>query len=150
MSETGGSKRSSGMKSVWLVTAASLAAILLPTTSSSAQEFSGEMHFRNGPSAPAGPFVMRRSFPRAIGPVLGCDGRNGRRHDGRRHVADGGCAAFAGGFGYFDQDIIRCWDPDCFNDWWNVRPDRAYPRWIFHNQNCTPDRMWWSGSGWHC
>jgi hypothetical protein len=150
MSETGGSNRSSGMKSVWLVTAASLAAILLPTTSSPAQEFSGGAHFRPDPSAPAGPFVMRRSFRRATGPVLGCDGRIGRGHDGRRHVADGGCAAFAAGFGYFDQDINRSWDPDSFNDWWNDRPDRAYPRWIFHNHNCTPDRMWWSGSGWHC
>lgn len=44
----------------------------------------------------------------------------------------------------------RGWDPDSFNDWWHDRPDRAYPRWVQHNQNCTPDRMWWSGSGWHC
>ena len=44
----------------------------------------------------------------------------------------------------------RGWDSDSFNDWWHDRPDRAYPRWVQHNQNCTPDRMWWSGSGWHC
>jgi hypothetical protein len=44
----------------------------------------------------------------------------------------------------------RSWDPDSYNDWWHDRPDRAYPRWVQHNENCTPDRMWWSGSGWHC
>lgn len=44
----------------------------------------------------------------------------------------------------------QSWRSDSFNDWWHDRPDRAYPRWIQHNQNCTVDRMWWSGSGWHC
>jgi|SRR3954451_2548327 hypothetical protein len=43
----------------------------------------------------------------------------------------------------------RSWAPDSYNDWWHDRPDRAYPRWIQHNENCSPDRMWWSGS-WHC
>lgn len=47
---------------------------------------------------------------------------------------------------YDDRD----WSPESGNDWWNDRPDRAFPRWVRHNQNCTPDRMWWSGSGWHC
>lgn len=42
------------------------------------------------------------------------------------------------------------WAPDTGNDWWHDRPDRAFPRWVRHNENCTPDRMWWSGSGWHC
>ncbi|HEX5238532.1 MAG TPA: hypothetical protein VFW39_08725 [Sphingomicrobium sp.] len=138
------------MKSVLLVATASIAAILIPAAPSAAQEFTGGSHFRNGPSAPPGLFVMHRSFPRAFGSAFGCDGRDSRHRDGRRHVAAVDCAAFGGGFGYFDQDINRSWDPDSFNDWWNDRPDRAYPRWIYHNQNCTPDRMWWSGSGWHC
>src|ERR1044071_686488 len=43
----------------------------------------------------------------------------------------------------------RSWDPDSYNDWWHDRPDRAFPRWVQHNEDCTPDRMWWSGSGWH-
>ena len=44
----------------------------------------------------------------------------------------------------------QSWRSDSYNDWWHDRPDRAYPRWVQHNQNCTVDRMWWSGSGWHC
>jgi hypothetical protein len=45
------------------------------------------------------------------------------------------------------------WRADGGNDWWNDRPDRAYPRWVQEQQargTCDPDRMWWSGSGWHC
>lgn len=44
----------------------------------------------------------------------------------------------------------RSWLPGSYNDWWHDRPDRAYPRWVQHNRNCEPDRMWWSGKGWHC
>lgn len=138
------------MKSVLLVAAASVAAVIFPAASSSAQEFNSGSMVRNGPSAPPGPFVMRPSFPGAFGSVVGCDGRDRRHRNGRRNIALSECAAFPAGLGYFDQDINRSWDPDSFNDWWNDRPDRAYPRWIYHNQNCTPDRMWWSGSGWHC
>ena len=137
------------MKSVLIVTAATIAASLLPATSSSAQEFNGGAHFGNGRNAPSERFAMRQPFQGPFGSAF-CDGRDGRHRDGRRSVAAADCSAFAAGFGYFDQDINRSWDPDSFNDWWNDRPDRAYPRWIYHNQNCTPDRMWWSGSGWHC
>jgi hypothetical protein len=53
---------------------------------------------------------------------------------------------------YYDAnyDINRSWEPDSFNDWWHDRPDRAYPRWVWHNHDCTEDRMWWSGAGWRC
>ena len=47
----------------------------------------------------------------------------------------------------------RSWGPDSYNDWWNDRPDRAYPRWVQEQHmrgTCSADRMWWSGSGWHC
>lgn len=47
----------------------------------------------------------------------------------------------------------RSWAPDSYNDWWNDRPDRAYPRWVQEQHKrgtCSADRMWWSGSGWHC
>jgi hypothetical protein len=50
---------------------------------------------------------------------------------------------------YDDRD----WAPESGNDWWNDRPDRAYPRWVQEQKMqgaCDPDRMWWSGSGWHC
>lgn len=49
-----------------------------------------------------------------------------------------------------DYDIDRSWDEDSFNDWWHDRPDRAYPRWVWHNRGCSEDRMWWSGAGWRC
>ena len=57
-----------------------------------------------------------------------------------------------GAWGYYegDYDANRAFDPDKWNDWWHDRPDRSFPRWVQNNQNCTPDRMWWSGSGWHC
>lgn len=42
----------------------------------------------------------------------------------------------------------RSWEPDSYNDWWHDRPDRAYPRWMSHNQDC--ERLWWSGGGWRC
>lgn len=50
---------------------------------------------------------------------------------------------------YDDRD----WAPESANDWWHDRPDRAFPRWVLEQQargTCDPDRMWWSGSGWHC
>lgn len=53
---------------------------------------------------------------------------------------------------YYDAnyDINRSWNSDSFNDWWHDRPDRAYPRWVWHNHDCTEDRMFWSGAGWRC
>jgi hypothetical protein len=56
----------------------------------------------------------------------------------------------AWGFYYGDYDANRAFAPDKYNDWWHDRPDRAFPRWVQNNQNCAPDRMWWSGNGWHC
>jgi hypothetical protein len=50
---------------------------------------------------------------------------------------------------YDDRD----WAPESANDWWHDRPDRAYPRWVQDQHargTCDPDRIWWSGSGWHC
>ena len=74
----------------------------------------------------------------------------------RRHIHVRG-PMFAGAFGYepgyydyCDYDANRSFDPDKWNDWWNERPEHAFPRWVWHNQNCTEDRMWWSGAGWRC
>ena len=44
---------------------------------------------------------------------------------------------------YGDFDGNRGFDPDKWNDWWHDRPDRAYPRWMTHNQDCA--RRWYSG-----
>jgi hypothetical protein len=57
-----------------------------------------------------------------------------------------------GAWGYYegDYDGNRQFDEHKWNDWWHDRPDRSFPRWVQTNQNCAPERMWWSGSGWHC
>lgn len=71
----------------------------------------------------------------------------------RRHVHRGGYAlgGYAGGYyDYGDFDGNRDFDPDKWNDWWHERPERAFPRWVWRNQDCTEDRMWWSGTGWRC
>jgi hypothetical protein len=81
---------------------------------------------------------------------LGCDSRR-RGHDGKGHRRGGSsCTVFADSWGYPDPDFNRSWDADSYNDWWHDRPDRAFPRWVQHNEGCPADRMWWSGSGWHC
>ena len=85
----------------------------------------------------------------------------GRRdHDGRRdgsrdRRSRGDCVFVGGNLGYLDYgdyDANRSFNPNLWNDWWHDRPDRAYPRWVQEQRggNCTEDRMWWSGSGWHC
>jgi hypothetical protein len=69
----------------------------------------------------------------------------------RAAVSD--CGLFGAGWGYYDPEVNRSWDSDSYNDWWQDRPDRAYPRWVQEQQargTCDPDRVWWSGSGWHC
>lgn len=73
---------------------------------------------------------------------------DGIRHDRGRHgrnTADGGWWG-----GWYDPDFNRSWDSDSFNDWWHDRPDRAYPRWVQHNDGCDPDRMWQGGGIWRC
>lgn len=144
------------MNPVLLVAAASLAAVFVPSAPASAQAFTSGAQSANGPAAMQGSFAGRHTFDEAFHGArrhagFSCDGRDGRHHGGRDHRRDFGGCDFAGlGWGYYDQDINRSWDSDSFNDWWHDRPDRAYPRWVSHNEDCTPDRMWWSGSGWHC
>lgn len=70
------------------------------------------------------------------------------RHD--RGSADSVFVTYGGEWAEYNN---RGWDPDSYNDWWHDRPDRAYPRWVQESRQsgtCTPDRMWWSGAGWHC
>ena len=87
----------------------------------------------------------------------GMDGRHGARDGGftgrpaPRHKGRSSHAGFAYGYvGYSDVGTNDAFDPSQYNDWWHDRPDRAYPRWVWHNRDCTPDRMWWSGAGWRC
>ena len=81
------------------------------------------------------------------------DFRHGGRHFRHVHVGDGvgaGGFVYSGYDDYGDYDANRSFDPDKWNDWWHERPERAFPRWVWSNQNCTMDRMWYSGSGWRC
>jgi hypothetical protein len=54
---------------------------------------------------------------------------------------------FAAGYGYgaydgySEFDGNRSFDPDQWNDWWHERPDRAFPRWLSRNQDCS--RLWY-------
>ena len=101
------------------------------------------------PDAKSSHYVGARISPN----LGGCDMRDGRGRRDRGSRCDG----FADGWAYADGSWAlynnRGWEPDSYNDWWHDRPDRAYPRWVTEQRmrgTCEPDRMWWSGSGWHC
>jgi hypothetical protein len=102
--------------------------------------------------------IPNANSPDAIGgaalPRFGCLPAGDRHHRGR-HDARSGCDI--GGWVYDSSQWAlynnRSWEPDSYNDWWHDRPDRAFPRWVQEQRgrgSCDPDRMWWSGSGWHC
>jgi hypothetical protein len=100
------------------------------------------------------------SPPPEIGPGRYLPVRNGgrdRRSCGGehcRHVRVGDEVAIGYGYGaggyydYGDFDGNRSFSPDKWNDWWHERPERAFPRWMSHNQSC--ERIWWSGGRWRC
>jgi len=78
-------------------------------------------------------------------------------HRDGHFARDGGFHCNGDGWAYVDSQWAlynnRSWESDSYNDWWHDRPDRAYPRWVSEQRmrgTCEPDRMWWSGSGWHC
>jgi len=127
------------MRMLLLVTAAGLAAGAVPATAqdrSAMTRFSPEIGTRSGSSA----MVLR------IG--QGDDRDHGRR-DHRHHGRGGDVVVPWGWYGddwaYYNN---RSFSSDSYNDWWHDRPERAFPRWVQNNQSC--DRIWWSGSGWHC
>jgi hypothetical protein len=140
------------MRIVLLAAAGALAAIpVLPTASADARNLTGTG-------------IPNAKTPQAFGAqpsFVGVGSRHGRfrhgdrdRHNVRTHrgfdddaVVDGGIWSYGGEWALYNN---RSWEADSYNDWWHDRPDRAYPRWVQQNANCTPDRMWWSGSGWHC
>jgi hypothetical protein len=129
-----------------LTAAAILAALSFPSASAAADHSGGfGMH---GPRSPR--FVDGSPAARDFGR---CGDFRRDRHDGRRHRSDFACDGFAYADGEWALYNNRTFEPDSYNDWWNDRPDRAYPRWVQEQRmrgSCDPDRMWWSGSGWHC
>ncbi|HJU76975.1 MAG TPA: hypothetical protein VJ597_03480 [Sphingomicrobium sp.] len=146
------------MRVMLLAAAGSLAALAAGTGPAAAQQFaadgfSGGHHGRHG-----GGFIDGQRFDRDFTCGLrdrsnrdivdrrrGHHGRDGRRDRGRDHFCDGFLGYYGGAWAYYNN---RTWDPDSYNGWWHDRPDRAYPRWVQHNQNC--DRMWWGGGVWRC
>lgn len=150
------------MDRVLLAAAVSLAALTVPASPAAAQDFAAGSAFSNGPSAPSGPFVSSPSTgPRLFGDRHGftrdfaCGVRHRRDHGGdgdrRRRHRGVDCVVFAGPGYTQDFDGNRSFDPDRWNDWWHERPWRAYPRWVQEKrETCDPERMWWSGGGWHC
>ena len=73
-----------------------------------------------------------------------------RSHDFRncrgqhcRHIRVGDNFGYGGYNDYGDYDANRSFDPDKWNDWWNDRPERSFPRWLSRNQDCA--RQWYSG-----
>lgn len=113
--------------------------------------------------ASAGPHhAVGIGIPDAKSPaMMGAPGltRDQIRCPGVRQPRVGGrssCAFYGDGWPYADGEWAysnnRSWDSDSYNDWWHDRPDRAFPRWVQEQRGgpCQADRMWWSGSGWHC
>jgi hypothetical protein len=86
------------------------------------------------------------AFPRAVQLPPPGSPMMGRHHGGRHHR--GNDVIVDGWGGYYDPQNNRSWDSYSFNDWWHDRPDRAYPRWVRHNDNC--ERVFWVGEGWRC
>jgi hypothetical protein len=123
-----------------------LIAVTLPATPALPQAFTGN------PAARADTFRGSPPFRRDFGDLCLDRRDRGDRDGDRRHRRDF-CRTdvvmdwYGGQWALYNN---RSWAPDSYNDWWHDRPDRAYPRWVKHNSDCTPDRMWWSGKGWHC
>ena len=125
--------------------AAASAAILVPAAPAAAQQFTASSGFTVFQQAPQRSYADSRRGSHVM------PGDRHHRRDRRRGTTvvvpwgwDGGAWA------YYNN---RSFEPDSYNDWWHDRPDRAYPRWVRESrrdQDCDPDRMWWSGSGWHC
>jgi hypothetical protein len=142
------------MRSVLLGVAASLTAVMIPATPAQARDAVG-IGIPNAKSAP-----VPGAQPSFRGDFR-CDvrdrDRDRDRRDGRRDRRSRDDCVFVGGnlgyLDYGDYDANRSFDPDLWNDWWHERPSRAYPRWVQEAHvrgTCEPDRMWWSGGGWHC
>lgn len=88
--------------------------------------------------------------PNHPGPEFG-QGRPDHRGDHRgdhRRFRDGGAVIadwYGGEWALYNN---RTFEPDSYNDWWHDRPDRAFPRWMAHNQDCS--RQWYSGDTLRC
>lgn len=147
------------MRPVLLGLAASLAVTTVPAAPVQAEGHHGDggsVRIHSGPFA--GPTRFSDVQCNNGGRARHRHDRDGDDNDRRdRDRRSGDCTIIGGDLGYLDYgdyDANRSFDPDLWNDWWHERPNRAYPAWVrraAHSaQDCPPDRMWWSGNGWHC
>jgi hypothetical protein len=127
------------MLKIWTA-GASLAAILVFAAPAQAQ------HWSNPNSMAASSVTVHHASPLVSHSMRHHRGDDRARH-GRKDRNDD---SFFGGWGYYDPDLNSSWRPDSFNDWWHDRPDRAYPRWVQHNDGCDEGRMWQGGGAWRC
>jgi hypothetical protein len=97
--------------------------------------------FTGNPTAPADRFA---GSPGARGDL--CRDRGERRRGGRDLCRSDVLMDWYGGEWALYNN--RSWAPDSYNDWWNDRPDRAYPAWMRRNQDCQ--RQWFSGDVLRC
>ena len=127
------------MKGMLLVAAGAFAASILTTSPGEARKFEG-----SGVT----------SEPAVGQPRFACDSlvRNGNsaRSDGMRNhriraFCNSDSIVYGGEWALYNN---RSWEPDIYNDWWHDRPDRAYPAWMRHNQDCQ--RMWFAGDTLRC
>jgi hypothetical protein len=86
-----------------------------------------------------GHFRRAVSDSRIVGGFGDCRGAHCRHI----HFGDGAGLVYSGYDDQGDYDANRSFDPDRWNDWWHERPERAFPRWMSHNQDCA--RQWYSG-----
>jgi opacity protein-like surface antigen len=153
------------MKNVLLAAAAAMA-FAVPAAPAAAQFWHGI-----GQAPPSGPLARQ---PAQIGGSHSGNRSGGGHHwSGGSGQWSGGGGNWDGGGGNWDgrmrgggrdvsnTSVVQDWyggewalynnrtfDSDSYNDWWHDRPDRAYPRWLSHNQGC--ERMWFSGDVLHC
>lgn len=97
----------------------------------------GSAHRRHFPDR--GDWGMERGHGRHI--HVGDDGVDGA-------VLAGGGWGYSGYNDYGDYDANRSFSPDKWNDWWHERPERAFPRWMSRNKDCS--RRWYSGDTLTC
>ena len=126
------------MRTFWLgLAAASMLAITAPAQ---AQSWDGDHHGHNGDGQDHHHSHHNGSV---FGPTVFADANNQHGHfnnnGGFADDWDGGQWAL-----YNNQS----WRPDSYNDWWHDRPDRAFPRWMARNQDCS--RQWYSGDTLRC
>jgi hypothetical protein len=120
------------MKGMLLVAAGALAATALFTSGAQAQSLGRT------------PERLSRIF-RAPPGQFDCGGSQSRHSRSVVVCGDGLGGWYGGEWALYNN---RTWEADSYNDWWHDRPDRAYPAWMRHNQDCS--RQWFSGDTLRC